>query len=879
MIKNKMSMYFLFTFLVACSVIIFLTYTTNPTEASDKISGKPLFYAFSDKSPIIYGIVCTISVTSAIALELFLDFVIESEYSTDDLGERLAMILVIIVPGVFILRSSDQRDLVFIFSSWHTIQTIGCSAPIYSLCCKLVPTHFNRPLLLFSYLLWATSGVTSICGFGHPFLFWANLLTLAFACLSLIFLAIIVWTWFSDLSRNKTPENFPASGLSAFVHLFNVEEICCLLYLCCNLSTIVIVPSIVGALKYFSWENLDRTDICVFIYSLAAFSVLPSCIPGRIARHAARLHEHKTKTNFALIRYVSHEIRTPLNVIQNGLELLSEDVQKNCGAEATSIFGDIKCASADTINIVDDLLGVHKINTGTFSMDRRFEHIKCLPKITESCQRLVQRKDLSFYLENHLQSIDSEEVAKLCIDYEKVGQAFRSIVSYATKLTPAGGFVRIVLEYQPNVQHNTHLQNWWAEILPSDRCWSPIFKYVRKRLRYVVSSSSENHSPENIDSWSQKAHVFKESRPHSFLKVLEKNKPIGTVVLKVSSSGVGLCSIQAKKILCECSEFDERSLDSGGGSGLSLLIFREIVLKNGGKIKMDISNVESAISVSFKCYQINHSKNNHANKVDLQSSTQNLNAHKSNGAPEPMPIGRSLKDAPIALKQETTRRFGNKNSRKTQVHADIVEPSLFSDITNNQPQETPFATTAPTGFNLTSTIPNRMHHSDSLRHSVVDSVHLRSPKDEEQISEQLTCEILLRVLVVDDVKMNRKMIQRMLNQFKLEAVMPSSYTLELEITEADDGTSAVDCIEKSVCTFDVVFMDNIMTKMNGPEAAAVMRKKDFSGMIIGVTGNVLDEDIADFISHGASLILPKPLSKPRLVDILWKVIDGKLSSN
>jgi len=860
-----MTVCFLFSFLVACAGIIFLTYTTS-SQSTDKIFGKPLFHAFSDKPPIIYGIICTISVTSAIALELFLDFIIESEYSTDDLGERLAMILVIIIPGVFILRSSDHRDFVFIFSAWHTIQTIGCSAPIYSLCCKLVPTHFNRPLLLFSYMLWAFSGVTSICGFGRPFLCWANLLTLSCASLSLIFLGIIVWDWFSNLRRNKNSGSFPASGFVAFVQLFNVEEICCLLYLCCNLSTIVIVPSIVGALKYFSWENLDRADVCVFIYSLAAFSVLPSCIPGRIVRHAARLHEHKTQTNFALIRYVSHEIRTPLNVIQNGLELLSEDVEKNCSEETVCILNDVKSASVDTINIVDDLLGVHKINAGTFSMERRFEHVNCLQKIAQSCQSVVQRKDLSFYLENHLLSTDSEDDAKLCIDSEKVGQALRSIVSYATKFTPAGGFVRIVLQYLPNVQQKTHLKSPQTEIFPNEISRISILKSVQKKIRYIASSSSPKHSQENVVSRGQKRRPFKPdaSRPHIFPEGQE-NEHIGTAVLKVSSSGAGLCSIQAKKILSECSEFDERALHGGGGSGLPLLIFQEIIQNNSGKIKVGISNAESTVSVSFKCYRINLNKNYCVNEGDPHSVAQDLISHQSLCLPESILNVRSLEVAQSCVeKEEVAKPFRNKSSRKQtcRVHAETEEPELFLEKENETPQASAFAI-ALTPFNFSSKTPTRMHHSDSLRSSFIES----------------TCEVVLRVLVVDDIKMNRKMIQRMLNQFKFEAVMPSSHTLELQITEADDGTSALDCIEKSICPFDVIFMDNIMTKMNGPQAAAVMREKNFSGMIIGVTGNVLDEDIADFILHGASLILPKPLSKPKLVDVLWKVIDGKLSSN
>jgi len=44
---------------------------------------------------------------------------------------------------------------------------------------------------------------------------------------------------------------------------------------------------------------------------------------------------------------------------------------------------------------------------------------------------------------------------------------------------------------------------------------------------------------------------------------------------------------------------------------------------------------------------------------------------------------------------------------------------------------------------------------------------------------------------------------------------------------------------ESQVPFDVVFMDNIMKEMNGPEAAEKMRALGFTNHIIGITGNVV----------------------------------------
>ena len=48
--------------------------------------------------------------------------------------------------------------------------------------------------------------------------------------------------------------------------------------------------------------------------------------------------------------------------------------------------------------------------------------------------------------------------------------------------------------------------------------------------------------------------------------------------------------------------------------------------------------------------------------------------------------------------------------------------------------------------------------------------------------------------------------------------------------------------------------------MTGPEASSVLRSKNIHIPIIGVTGNVLQEDKDFYISNGANAVLHKPLT-------------------
>ena len=117
----------------------------------------------------------------------------------------------------------------------------------------------------------------------------------------------------------------------------------------------------------------------------------------------------------------------------------------------------------------------------------------------------------------------------------------------------------------------------------------------------------------------------------------------------------------------------------------------------------------------------------------------------------------------------------------------------------------------------------------------------------------------IRVLVVDDSAMNRKMMIRgILKRVGL-------------IDEAEDGAVAVEKMTASLASrtpYDIVFLDYQMPVMDGPTAAKEMRRLGYKGKIIGVTGNALPEDIATFISQGVNQVLLKPVQGGLITNIL-----------
>ena len=88
----------------------------------------------------------------------------------------------------------------------------------------------------------------------------------------------------------------------------------------------------------------------------------------------------------------------------------------------------------------------------------------------------------------------------------------------------------------------------------------------------------------------------------------------------------------------------------------------------------------------------------------------------------------------------------------------------------------------------------------------------------------------LRVLVVDDVMCNRKLLARMVaTRFKMQVDLAAS------------GPEALSMLRTLPCAYSCIFLDNVMPDMSGLEVAREIRRMPHLTDIgiIGVTGNTL----------------------------------------
>ena len=76
---------------------------------------------------------------------------------------------------------------------------------------------------------------------------------------------------------------------------------------------------------------------------------------------------------------------------------------------------------------------------------------------------------------------------------------------------------------------------------------------------------------------------------------------------------------------------------------------------------------------------------------------------------------------------------------------------------------------------------------------------------------------------------------------------------------AVDPTKSVSSNLAGHLPYDVIMMDFVMPRMNGPDCVRELRRLGYEGLIVGVTGNSMQEDINTFLEAGVNRVMVKPL--------------------
>ncbi|KAF8650231.1 hypothetical protein HU200_063986 [Digitaria exilis] len=118
-----------------------------------------------------------------------------------------------------------------------------------------------------------------------------------------------------------------------------------------------------------------------------------------------------------------------------------------------------------------------------------------------------------------------------------------------------------------------------------------------------------------------------------------------------------------------------------------------------------------------------------------------------------------------------------------------------------------------------------------------------------------------RALVIEDINVDRVILLRMLQKLNCEA------------TVARNGKEAIDLFLQGK-TFDIVFSDQEMPVMTGPEAVTKIRAMGATEVkIVGLSADF--GGMEAFMRAGADVFVPKPMKLETLESMLQDVIHKK----
>lgn len=531
------------------------------------------------------------------------------------------------------------------------------------------------------------------------------------------------------------------------------------------------------------------------------------------------------------MRFVSHEVRTPLNAVCMGLDVMQcemdtelasvfgclNNTSKNNNATAPrdnitvatdclSMLQDVRLSAQSAVDVLNTMLNYDKVEQNALSLD-----VSILPMWSLVCN-VVKEFTLSatnkkIVLTWKVLETDQHTNGSNDNDY---GQHH----DLESGTTPGGGegvasqMTTALDRLAPDAQEVCVLGD------------APRLKQV---LRNLISNAIKfTHENGTVEI---EAVISRTRRPWEWQALSSRSdarvRRFGNVRLTVRDTGVGMTQEQLAKVFREGSRFNVNELQNIQGSGLGMYISKEIMERHQGSLQAESDGLGQGTTfiVNLPLYL---------------AETPARNSDSSSRLPETGSLlsTASFHQAKTATTSTTSTKVGPEGSENTASSGPTQKESSLQN-NNNNGSTTPLPNQEPT---------RTRKGADSAR---TDS----SAEDPPPAS--------LKILLVDDVSSNRKLLRRLLER--------QGHSCE----EAENGQLAVDLYQNSpVGTFDTILMDYEMPVMNGPTAVQTLRDLGCDLVIIGVTGNMLPEDVDYFEACGANAVVPKPLRWPELLE-LW----------
>ncbi len=349
----------------------------------------------------------------------------------------------------------------------------------------------------------------------------------------------------------------------------------------------------------------------------------------------------------------------------------------------------------------------------------------------------------------------------------------------------------------------------------------------------------------------------------------------------VRDTGIGIPEDKQDRLFQSFSQVDSSTTRKYGGTGLGLVISKELAEKMGGRMWVE-SDVGKGSTFHFTII----AKAEDAAPLIANEQHPNLNGKRvlivdDNATNRLILVKQTkswgMKPKAVETGDEALTLFEQEDFDIAILDMQMPEMDGFTlaerisdmDITNALPM-----------IILTSIKREKTRASDSkiaaflnkpikrsnlfkVLNNIISSSSEKTPKKktikEKTIDATLADKNPLRILLVEDNMINQKVASKLLSRL--------GYQSDL----ANNGLEAIEALERQ--TYDVVFMDIQMPEMDGDEATKRIREKwskDRQPHIIAMTAHALEGDREKYLARGMDDYISKPIKVDALVASLKK---------
>lgn len=221
-----------------------------------------------------------------------------------------------------------------------------------------------------------------------------------------------------------------------------------------------------------------------------------------------------------------------------------------------------------------------------------------------------------------------------------------------------------------------------------------------------------------------------------------------------------------------------------------------------------------------------------------------------------------IKDTGLGMKRETLdnlfQEFSTLDTNDLNISGTGLGLVLVKKILNMLGGEITFDSEYGIGTNFEVSLKQKVVGSKKIKDIKIEYRNKRAEK-----SNYLDCS-KYRILIVDDNKLNRSVLEKLLKPYKVN----------LELVD-----SGILCIEKIKAgeKYDLILLDHMMPELDGMETIRILKKANKKDLppIVAMTANVVTEVKDEYLKEGFSDYLAKPVDLKELNKLLCKYFNNK----